>query len=53
MMRTQFSAASLAALSILLAGCMSGGGGNPPMAAAPTGVEGEWLSTDGVAVSRF
>jgi hypothetical protein len=40
---------------LLLAGCMGGGGGQslPPVTAAPTGVEGEWLSSDGVAVSRF
>ena len=36
-----------------LAGCQMGGGGPAPIAATPTGVEGEWLSTDGVALSRF
>ena len=32
-----------------------GGGGNyqPPIVANPTGVEGEWMSADGVAISRF
>lgn len=47
-----FAAASLA----VLAGCVSGGGGGggqPPIVANPTGVEGEWLSADGVAISRF
>jgi hypothetical protein len=39
---------------VALAGCMSGGPNQPPMSAAPTGAaEGEWLSADGVAVSRF
>lgn len=40
-----------------LAGCVaSGPAGGPmggPAASAQRGVEGEWLSTDGVAVSRF
>ncbi|PZO77943.1 MAG: hypothetical protein DI629_13400 [Mesorhizobium amorphae] len=52
--------ASFAALSgaVLLAGCVASGpirevdsGG--PVVAAPQGFDGEWLSTDGVAVSRF
>ena len=51
--RKLFSAAALAAMSAGLVGCMTGGGpGGCPLAAA-SGVEGEWLSTDGVAVSRF
>jgi hypothetical protein len=51
--RKLFSAAALAAMSAGLVGCMTGGGpGGGPLAAA-SGVEGEWLSTDGVAVSRF
>ena len=51
--RKLFSAAALAAMSAGLVGCMAGGGpGGGPLAAA-SGVEGEWLSTDGVAVSRF
>lgn len=39
---------------LTLAGCQ-GMGSQPREAArpAPTGVEGEWISTDGVAVSRF
>jgi hypothetical protein len=50
--RKLFSAAAITAMAAGLAGCMTGGGGGPS-AATPTGVEGEWLSTDGVAVSRF
>ena len=39
---------------ISLAGCMSGGPSSPPSMAQPaSGVEGNWISTDGVAVSRF
>ncbi|MGE0500448.1 MAG: hypothetical protein AB7I79_02200 [Rhizobiaceae bacterium] len=47
--------AAAAASMLFLAGCMGGGGGQslPPVSAAPTGVEGEWLSSDGVAMSRF
>ena len=33
-----------------LAACQSAG---PGPGAAPTGVEGDWLSSDGVAISRF
>jgi hypothetical protein len=53
--RTLFAAMPLAAL-LALAGCqMVGQGPGPsgPSASRPTGVEGEWLSTDGVAMSRF
>ncbi len=42
--------------ALALAGCMSGGSGGPqqpPVTSRPTGVEGEWLSSDGVAISRF
>jgi len=41
---------------LALAACQTGGGrpvGTGPVAAAPTGVEGSWISTDGVAVSNF
>jgi hypothetical protein len=41
----------MAALAAL-AGC-STSGGNAPRAAASSPVDGEWLSADGVAVSRF
>ncbi len=41
----------------LLAGCTTGapdGGGRPPVGApAQTGVEGDWVGTDGVAVSTL
>jgi hypothetical protein len=48
--RMVFSAGSVAAVAILT-GCMSSGPGGNPFG-RPT-VEGEWLSTDGVAMSRF
>ena len=52
--RKMFSAAAVLAAAATIAGCMSSGpGGGGPIAAAPRGVDGEWLSTDGVAVSRF
>ncbi len=49
--RVVFAAGSVAATAFL-AGCVSGGPGGNPFGRAQ-GVEGEWLSTDGVAVSRF
>lgn len=48
--RRLFSAGSVAAAAFL-AGCISGGPGGG-LGRGPS-VEGEWLSTDGVAVSRF
>lgn len=36
-----------------LAGCSTSGGSGGTRAAATSPVDGEWLSTDGVAVSRF
>jgi len=51
--RKLFSAAAIAATAAILAGCVSSGPGGGPLAATPQGVEGEWMSTDGVAVSRF
>ncbi len=52
--RTLFSAASMVA-TVALAGCqMTGPGMGPgPSASRQTGVEGDWLSTDGVAMSSF
>ena len=49
----QFAAPVLIAAA--LAGCQSAGPGpgSGPIARQPQGVEGEWLSTDGVAMSRF
>ncbi|MGD9913144.1 MAG: hypothetical protein AB7S80_03615 [Rhizobiaceae bacterium] len=55
-LRRGFSLASSMMALAVLAGCMTGGGGGPsqpPVTARPTGVEGEWLSSDGVAISRF
>lgn len=52
--RKLISVAAIAAAAASLAGCVGSGpvvGG--PIAVAPRGVEGEWLSTDGVAVSSF
>ena len=45
---------ALAALAAL-AGCQTQGmgPGAGPVVATPSGVEGDWLSTDGVALSRF
>ena len=40
-------------MAAALAGCQSTGPGPGPVARQPQGVEGEWLSTDGVAMSRF
>lgn len=45
-----------AALGLLaVAGCQTGPGpgSTGPVARAPQGVEGDWMSTDGVAMSRF
>lgn len=53
--RRLYSATPLVAL-LALAGCQMTGpgpGSSGPGASRPTGVEGEWLSTDGVAMSRF
>lgn len=44
---------ALPLIAIGLAGCQMGGQGPAPAVVQPTGVEGEWLSTDGVALSRF
>ncbi len=51
-------AAGAVALAAFLAGCQMAGpsGSRPMVSAAPqmqTGIEGEWMSTDGVATSRF
>lgn len=43
-------------LLLALAGCQTGGPGpmaSGPRAPAPSGFEGEWMSTDGVAMSRL
>ena len=58
-MKTLRLIAAAAAL-VALGGCAydgpryGGGGVGPgPMARAPSGVEGDWVGTDGVAISRF
>lgn len=52
--RKMFSTAAMLAAAATIAGCVGAGGpGGGPITAAPRGVDGEWLSTDGVAVSRF
>lgn len=56
MVRNRYHAAILAAVTI--AGCQSGnysGGGAPPTIASPARapVEGQWIGTDGVAISTF
>ena len=43
---------AMAAAAAALAGCQTDAGGGPA-ARAPSGVEGDWIGTDGVAVSRF
>ncbi len=51
-LRLVAAAAALAAI----AGCTFDGprrGGVGPMTRAPSGVEGDWVGTDGVAISRF
>jgi len=51
-LRLVAAATALAAL----AGCTFDGprgGGAGPMVRAPSGVEGDWVGTDGVAISRF
>lgn len=39
--------------ALALGACQMGGPGPAPTIVQPSGVEGEWLSTDGVAMSRF
>ena len=54
-MKTLRSIAAVTALAAL-AGCTFDGpryGGGGPIARAPSGVEGDWVGTDGVAISRF
>lgn len=52
MTRKAFSAGTVA-MAALLSGCMAGGPQRLPIASTPSGVEGEWISADGVAISRF
>jgi hypothetical protein len=50
--RLLFSAASLAALTAL-GGCQMMDSRPAPIAVQPAGVDGDWVSTDGIAISRF
>ncbi|QPC85439.1 hypothetical protein GA830_00775 [Mesorhizobium sp. NBSH29] len=53
--RTMIAASSIVATA-LLAGCMSSGpdgGGSGRVMSRAVSVEGEWMSSDGVAISRF
>jgi len=55
-MTTRRGAFSIAAIvtALLLSACASSRGPSVgPVTVAPAGVEGEWMSADGVAVSRF
>lgn len=54
-LRRLSSAATLALAGALVAACVSGGPSSGPIssAPAPSGVEGNWMSADGVAVSRL
>lgn len=49
---TVFAGVMIASIAAL-AGCQSAGPSSPGGGVAPTGVEGEWMSSDGVATSRF
>lgn len=50
--RKLFSATAIAIMAAGISGCVSSGPSNPG-ASARAGIEGDWISTDGVAVSRF
>ena len=47
------SAAAVAGLSAILAGCMSGGGGGGPTRPAQTGIEGSWIDAQGTGLSTL
>ena len=53
--RSVYSTGTILLASAMLASCVSGGPASGPITTAPaqTGVEGNWIGTDGVAVSRF
>lgn len=47
---------AMIASTVMLAGCVASapdGGGGQPIARAQSAVEGEWMSSDGVTISRF
>lgn len=41
------------AAATLATGCTFSGPGAPPRISQPTGVDGDWIGTDGVAISNF
>ncbi len=41
------------AVASMLAACATSGSGQPPMAAAPKGVEGAWIDAKGTGLSTF
>lgn len=45
--------AAVAGLSILLAGCLGGGGGSSPSRPVQTGVEGNWIDAQGTGLSTI
>ena len=51
--RKVLSAAAIAGLSAVLAGCMSGGGGGGPTRPAQTGIEGSWIDAQGTGLSTL
>lgn len=52
--RTLVSAGATALLAVMLAGCMSSSpSGRPPSMAAASGVDGDWVGADGVAISSL
>jgi hypothetical protein len=51
--RKVLSMGAAGALMASLAGCMTGGPEQPPMAAAPKGVEGSWIDAKGTGLSSF
>ena len=51
--RKVLSAAAIAGLSAVLAGCMSGGGGGSPTRPAQTGIEGSWIDAQGTGLSTL
>lgn len=51
--RNVFSAGAAVAASMILAGCMTGGGGGSPAKPVQTGVEGTWIDAQGTGLSTI
>lgn len=51
--RKALSAGTVAALSIILAGCLGGGSGSGPSRPVQTGVEGTWIDAQGTGLSTI